>query len=197
MRDIDVRKALGRQVLKEHNSDPNTLVVHELGILGGASRVDIAVVNGLLHGIEIKSDKDTLERLDRQADAYNRVFDKVTIVCGPKHIDSVTMQVPDWWGVKLAVPGPRGGIEFSQQRFPKQNREVIPSSLVSLLWRDEALSILELYGADKGVRSKSKAIIYDRLADVVPLGELRHLTRCRLKAREGWRSAPQQNVSGG
>lgn len=63
MRDRDVRQALHRKVLKEHHGDADTLVLDELGLRHGTCRVDIAVVNGYLHGYEIKSDSDTLERL--------------------------------------------------------------------------------------------------------------------------------------
>ncbi|KEO59411.1 sce7726 family protein [Thalassospira permensis] len=188
MKDIDVRQALERQVLREHNADPDTLVVHELGVLGGASRVDIAVVNGTLHGIEIKSERDTLDRLAGQSEAYSLVFDKVTIVCGAKHLSKVENFVPEWWGIKVATAGPRGGIELSQQRFPKLNRSLDPEALASLLWKDEALSILEKYGAAKGVRSKNKAAIYRRLSESLSLDVLRDCVRDCLKAREGWRS---------
>jgi hypothetical protein len=66
VRDRDVRQALHRKVLKEHHGDANTLVVDELGLRHGTCRVDIAVVNGFIHGYEIKSDADTLERLPRR-----------------------------------------------------------------------------------------------------------------------------------
>ncbi|MEQ5776308.1 sce7726 family protein [Thalassospira sp. NFXS8] len=188
MRDIDVRQALERQVLRDHNADPNTLVVHELGVLGGASRVDIAVVNGSLHGIEIKSDKDTLGRLSEQSRAYSRIFDKVTIVCGERHFEKVEECVPAWWGIKVAVSGPRGGIEFSQERFPKLNRSQEPEALASLLWKDEALDVLEKHGVAKGVRSKNKAAIYRRLAECLSVDILRDAVRDRLKTRVGWRS---------
>jgi hypothetical protein len=55
VRDRDVREALHRKVLKEHHGDADTLVLDELGLRHGTCRVDIAVVNGYLHGYEIKS----------------------------------------------------------------------------------------------------------------------------------------------
>src|SRR5690242_17854466 len=66
LRDRDVRKALKSKLLREHIADPRTLVLDELGLRHGACRVDIAVVNGSMHGYEIKSDSDTLERLPSQ-----------------------------------------------------------------------------------------------------------------------------------
>ena len=86
MRDRDVRKALHHKVLKEHHGDTNTLVLDELGLRHGVARVDVAVVNGYLHGFEIKSDSDTLDRLPSQVTIYNAVLDRATLVVGEKHI---------------------------------------------------------------------------------------------------------------
>jgi hypothetical protein len=57
-------------------------IIEELGVVHGKSRIDIAVINGLMHGYEIKSDKDTLQRLPEQMNMYNSVFNKVTLVVG-------------------------------------------------------------------------------------------------------------------
>lgn len=56
MRDIDVRNALRRKVLKKHEGEADTRVLDELGLRHGVARIDIAVVNGWLHGFEIKSE---------------------------------------------------------------------------------------------------------------------------------------------
>ncbi len=85
MRDSDVRKALHSRVLRDHHNDPNTLVLNELGLRHGACRVDVAVVNGSLHGYELKSDMDTLERLPAQVGLYGKVLDKATLVVGARH----------------------------------------------------------------------------------------------------------------
>ena len=61
MRDVDVRRAVHNKILRHHHGQDDTLVLDELGLLGGDTRVDIAVVNGKIHGYELKSDRDTLE----------------------------------------------------------------------------------------------------------------------------------------
>lgn len=143
MRDRDVREALRHKVLAEHTRDPDTLVIDELGVAHGSARVDIAVVNGRLHGYEIKSDADTLLRLPNQALAYSAVFDRVTIVAGSKHADHLEAVVPAWWGIKIATKGPRGAVNFAERRAPRRNPSIAPLELAQLLWRDEALAILE------------------------------------------------------
>lgn len=187
MRDRDVRDALRRKVLAEHTRDPGTLVIDELGISHGSARVDIAVVNGRLHGYEIKSDADTLQRLPMQAQAYNSVFDRVTIVAGSKHAAHLEDAIPQWWGIKIASQGPRGAVHFTDQRPPRRNPGILPLELARLLWRDEAQAILEAR-AVRGVKGKNRAALYQLLVTHLTLNELRDAVRAALKVREGWRS---------
>lgn len=64
----------------------------------GACRVDVCVINGHLHGYEIKSDVDTLRRLPLQQQFYSDVLDKATIVVGQRHLDHALETLPAWWG---------------------------------------------------------------------------------------------------
>jgi hypothetical protein len=74
--DVAIRPALRSRLLVEHAHDPETVLIEELGLRRGLVRVDIAVVNGLLHGYEIKSDRDSLRRLAKQVDVYSAVLDR-------------------------------------------------------------------------------------------------------------------------
>lgn len=196
MRDRDVREALRRKVLADHLRDANTLVVEELGLAHGEARVDIAVVNGRLHGFEIKSDADNLQRLPGQIAAYNAVFDRVTIVVGRKHLEGVDKLVPAWWGIKLAIAGERGAVHFEEIRPPRKNVKIQPLDLARLLWRGEALNLLEARGRAR-VRSKGREELYAVIASEVPLDELRGFVRAALKARANWRSDTPREPCGG
>jgi hypothetical protein len=66
--DFDIRLALHAKRLRRLKTHPNTLVIDELGLAHAKSRIDVAVINGCIHGYEIKSDKDTLDRLSKQID---------------------------------------------------------------------------------------------------------------------------------
>lgn len=196
MRDIDVRQALWRKVLADHIRDPRTRVVPELGVAYGEARVDIAVVNGRLHGFEIKSDSDTLARLPAQIEAYNRVFDRVTLVVGRKHIDSVMVFIPDWWGIKIATLGVRKAVHFTDLRPSSQNPGIDGASLAALLWRDEALAVLSARQM-KGIKSKTRPQLAAILAETLPLKELGQAVREAIKSREGWRSDAPQDTNVG
>jgi hypothetical protein len=187
VRDRDVRQALHRKVLKKHHGDTNTLVLDELGLRHGTCRVDIAVVSGYLHGYEIKSDADTLERLPGQVSIYGDVLDRATLVVGERHVEKAKSKIPDWWGIKVAIGGPRGGIDFETERPVKMNSGINAVALAELLWRPETVEILRELGAPERLLRKPRAILYKYLADVVELDELRALIRQRLKARARWR----------
>lgn len=187
MHDRDVRNALHRKVLREHHGEADTRVLDELGIRHGAARVDIAVINGELHGFEIKSDADTLVRLSNQVALYNDVFDRVTIVVGQKHAEKINPEIPDWWGVRVATEGSRGGIHFKEARKAKMNPTINPIALAELLWRDEVVEELIEMGECGAILKKPRAILYKHLASIMELDELRDLVRRRLKVRANWR----------
>jgi len=69
MNDAQIRIATKRALFAQHMGDAETVILEELGIQHGLSRIDLAVVNGELNGFELKSDKDTLARLPEQAES--------------------------------------------------------------------------------------------------------------------------------
>ncbi|WP_242623454.1 sce7726 family protein [Pseudonocardia sediminis] len=186
MRDSDVRAALVSQVLAAHFSQPDTLVRHELGIRAGRRRIDVAVVNGEISGWEIKSDEDTLARLAGQVEAYGQVLDRATLVTTPRWVDPATAKIPAWWGVTV-VETIGSAIVVRELRPSADNSEAVdPMSLAQLLWRDEALAELRLRQQARGLSSKARHYVWQRLAVVLALDELRAVVRARLKARSDW-----------
>jgi hypothetical protein len=193
--DADVRRAL-RAKLREEHSEPGTRIIEELGLGEGIVRIDVAVVNGQLLGYEIKSDRDTLDRLPDQAALYNAVFDEVVLVTGKRHRAAASRVVPRWWGVVVAEVSSAGDVLLTPKRKPRPNRNVDPGVLVRLLWREEALQLLEQRDAARGFRSKPRADIYAKVLELLPPNDLRERVREILKLREGWRSAESRASRG-
>lgn len=197
MDDKQIRKALKQKVLTAHARAPDTRIIDELGLDHGAARVDVALVNGILHGFEIKSERDTLNRLPGQMPIYNSVLDRVTLVTCARHAEAVLQAVPSWWGVKVAEVGPRGGTWFHSLQRPRNNPSLQPLAIARLLWRDEALMLLEQIGEARGLVGKPRATLYARLAEAAPLKLLRSYVRERLKKRITWRAHPRLASGGG
>ncbi|MCL5289695.1 MAG: sce7726 family protein [Firmicutes bacterium] len=161
-RDRDVRQKLHEVLSREFLCDDDTIIIDELGLCQGEARIDIAVINGSLHGYEIKSDSDTLERLPRQVDIYNKVLDYITIVTGKNHIDKINDLVPSWWGIQQVEKVSKDKVNMQTIREPGINPEVDPYSLAQLLWKEEALELLTIFGMEKGYISKSRKVIWKR-----------------------------------
>ncbi|OLP60326.1 hypothetical protein BJF93_15325 [Xaviernesmea oryzae] len=186
MRDRDVRESVWRWLELAHAGDSDTLMLDELGILNGATRIDIAVINGQIEGYELKSERDTLDRLPAQRDLYNLVLDRISLVVAENHREAAEEIIPDWWGLAVASSC-LGRVEVTRERLPEMNPGLDAATLASLLWRDEALAVLERYGAARGVRSKPREALYERLAVSLDLNVVRAEVRSALKARAGWR----------
>ena len=195
MNDRDIRAALKDELLHRYTNDENTLVLDELGLRHGAARIDLVVVNDRLHGYEIKSDCDSLKRLPDQIRVYTSIMDRVTLVVGYRHAYNALRMVPEWWGIRLAEKKKRNGmVVLSNARFPLDNPGVDLNAVVALLWRNEALNILEEMGAAKVVRSKTRTDIYRRLVEMSDPEYLRAKVRQQLKSRVGWRvDVPQKS----
>jgi len=146
--------------------------------LFGDARIDLAVVNGKLHGYEIKSDADTLKRLPAQAEVYSAVFDLVTIVVGEHHLDTVRAIVPECGASSRRHQGTGNafGASGTEAKSITESDGYRPTALAA-----EALSLLREASLDCGVKSKPREAIYGRLVESFPLGELRRLVRCQLR----------------
>jgi hypothetical protein len=192
MTDGDIRHALRANLLEQHRGDRSTILIEELGLRHGAVRADVVVVNGLLHGFEIKSDLDTLRRLPRQVEYYSSVLARATLVVGYRLLDRALTLLPGWWGVILAKPGKEIHVELDPIRRAEENPQLSPLALAKLLWREEALTALRYAGAADGLSSKPRAHLYQRLADTTDLRCLQSLVCAALKARTSWRPAAPQ-----
>ncbi len=182
IRDAEVRPALRRYLQQEESAYSNTLVIEELGLCQGQARIDLLTVSGVLHGYEIKSNRDRLTRLASQAATYSRVLDRVTLVVCPRHVEAALQLVPNWWGV-LLVRGSVEAISLDQIRPADENPDQDPRALVELLWRAEALELLAHHNAAAGVRSKPRPAVWDRVCEVLDVTEIRSEVRHRLKTR--------------
>jgi hypothetical protein len=185
-RDIDVRLKLRARVAADFSADAGSLIVDELCILDGDCRIDLAVVNGELHGYEIKSDADTLDRLHSQAAAYNAVFDRITLVAGSRHAGKAFAAVPQWWGLITAI-SERGRVVLRPERPAAANPQLDPVAIASLLWREEVAAVLKERCGGHGLSGHRRPLLRKLLAGLMPLEDLRAVVRSALQQRKDWR----------
>lgn len=187
MNDVEIRQNFHRKILRRQHAHKGTLVIDELGLNHGKCRADIAVVNGQFVGYEIKSNNDSLRRLEEQVKSYSAVFDRVSIIVGNRYIDSIQDYIPDWWGVIVSARGPRGAVNFDLIRKAQTNKNIDPISIAKLLWRNEAEEILMQKKMPSKILRQPRAILYECLVDVLNTCELRKIVRKYLKNRRNWR----------
>ena len=99
-----------------------------MDVCSGCARIDIAVINGKIHGFEIKSEQDNLERLPSQVELYSKVFDTITIVAAENHFNKLNEIIPNWWGIYCIVKN-KSGAALKTKRRPRENKEIDVLSL--------------------------------------------------------------------
>jgi hypothetical protein len=191
LKDADLRTAALGRLLAHAANAPDTLVVNELGLAHGASRVDIAVINGHIRGVEIKAEADSLERLPRQVAAYGQVVDRATLIADERHLPAALSLLPDWWGVISARRAANGAVVFRRLRAERTNRATDPMTVARLLWREEVRAILEAQGCDARLLRAPRAVLYAELVSRYPKRKLAGLVRAALKDRGNWRDRPR------
>ncbi len=176
-----LRRSLHRRLMAQYQSEPDTLIVDELGLCQGIARVDVAVINGQLHGYEIKSERDSLRRLGTQAVHYNRVFDRVTLVCSGRHVSNALEIIPSWWGVLQVISTTRN-LAFEFVRAEQGNPQRDARAMAEFLWSEAAIALLEQRQALRGLRGKPRAALWDKICELLSIDELAAAVCAHLKA---------------
>lgn len=187
LRDRCIRQALVKKRLRKHLSQPDTLLIHELGLAHARNRIDVATLNGAIHGYEIKSEQDSLDRLPRQLETYCQTLQKLTLIVAARHVDHALDMVPDWVGVWKVSAGPRGGVHFNVCQEGRRNRNVDLFLLAHLLWRDEAQSYLAQRGAAAKELRAPRAELYRQLVEDVTEQQLVAFIKSSMMQRRAWR----------
>jgi len=187
VKDCEIRAAAHGTLLRHARACPDTIVLDELGVDHGACRIDIAVINGHIRGLEIKADADVLDRLPGQVAAYGAVVDRATLIASPRHIARALPLLPEWWGVMSAEQLASGTIAFRTVRRERANRSVDPLTLARLLWRPEAAAILRSLGTSEKHLREPRETLYRMLIKALPRRVLAERVRHTLKVREAWR----------
>ncbi|MCT9871624.1 sce7726 family protein [Paenarthrobacter aurescens] len=139
MRDEYVyRNALTEKILLGRHSLNTATMLRE--VRTGASKADVVVLNGTSTAYEIKSERDSLARLDNQLNSYRNVFAAVNVVASPLHVRDVLAKVPDDVGVISLSTRFTLQTEREAQNRPDRTS---PLLVLELLRVDEALAILK------------------------------------------------------
>lgn len=85
------------------NFDDSVIIGHEVmyGSLGKFADI-VLLYKGDTYAVEIKSDADSLSRIDGQIHEYQKMFNYVIVVCGEKYLPQLREKLPSGVGLCLA-----------------------------------------------------------------------------------------------
>lgn len=171
-----VRTALIRHVA----AAGSTQAISEFWIPPTNERADLVVLDRAMRAFEIKTARDSLNRLARQVEAYSRLFDECSLVVDDAHIERAMETVPCWWGV-LRIQAESRIIRFETVRRAGTNPGLDPAVLVRLLWSEEARSALALHGE---VMVRERHELWRELLRRLDLDALRRTVRNAIARRD-------------
>jgi hypothetical protein len=181
----EILVAVEAKLRHQHRRHP-TVYRREWSIGVGATRVDIAAINGTITGCEIKSAQDNFGRLGSQMRLYSAVLDTaILVVEGETAAARAEGLLPDWWGIWSARRSPNSAV-LDVLRSAGANPAPDALAVAQLLWRDEAYQVLDHRGLGRGLRKATRWRLWQVLADKLPLPELQLEVREAIKARPGW-----------
>lgn len=133
----------------------------------GRARADVVMVTSSdIYGIEIKSDKDSYTRLDKQVKNYNLYYDYNIVAVGSSHGLHIKEHVPDFWGI-ITIEEVDRVLDFYMLRKPAPNPKLKAERKISILWRPELQRMLQKNKLPK-YNDKSKLFVQKKLLEKVP-----------------------------
>jgi len=163
-----------------HTEEKGSVFINEFGVNWARARADIAVINGFIHLIEIKSSHDSLGRLDRQIKLFLPYAEKTTVVVADKHYKKVAEKVPSFVGIYVVK---EDRLEIDRKPMI---REISPQALAEYWWAEE-LKVL-LGRLVKGAHRMSVDALRRHLIKLTTPEILCKLTKQNLKHRYSKRS---------
>jgi hypothetical protein len=91
------KAALTHKILLGKHSLHTASMLNEFRV--GECKADLAILNGTSTVYEVKSERDSLSRLERQVTAYGNVFAQVYVIAAADHVEAVISSVPGYVGI--------------------------------------------------------------------------------------------------
>ncbi len=138
------RAALTHNLLLGKHSLRTASLLTEFRI--GACKADMIILNGTGTVYEIKSDRDSLVRLDNQIHNYKKAFSKVYVIAGEMHLEEILERTPKEVGVLSLVRWNR--ISTIREAIEDAN-SICSSTICESLRLNESLEILRELGINE------------------------------------------------
>jgi hypothetical protein len=135
------KAALVRKILLGRHSLQTASMLNEFRV--GGCKADLVILNGTATAYEVKSERDSLTRLQRQIAAYTTVFSRVYVITAETHVSSVMNSLP----AEIGVLQLKSRHHISTLREAADNPEhTCPAAIFDSIRNSEARLILQAHG---------------------------------------------------
>ncbi|MCS4247532.1 sce7726 family protein [Pseudomonas sp. BIGb0164] len=162
-------------------SSGDAVLINEMVFSHGTRRADLAVVNENLHAFEIKSDLDTLRRLDGQVSDYSSRFDKLILVVSGKFVEHA-LQSNEKIGVWKASLNSNGKVQLRVIRPGRIERVRNISFLCDFLLKSELIELIRAHMGYTNLSRLSRESLTE-LASDIPISIIRGFVLRAIKVR--------------
>ncbi|WP_196794101.1 sce7726 family protein [Corynebacterium durum] len=157
--DYVYRTALIQKILLGRHSLNTATLLNETRI--GRRKVDLGILNGTSTAYEIKSERDSLNRLLPQLSSYEKVFARVNVVTSENHLKHITELAPKHVG--LILLSKRFTLQTIREASEDPNR-LDSLSILDVLRTSEAKDVLA--NLERGIPEVPNTQIRTELAGV-------------------------------
>jgi hypothetical protein len=135
------KAALVRKILLGRHSLRTASMLTEFRV--GECKADLAILNGTATVYEVKSERDSLARLQRQIAAYTTVFSRVYVITAETYANAVMTSVPEQVGILQL--NSRHQISTLREAVDRPER-TSATAIFDSIRTDEARLILQAHG---------------------------------------------------
>ncbi len=162
---------------------PDARIIHELVVRQGSCRIDLAAVTpSRIILVEIKSERDVLSRLDKQAAEARQVADLFKIVVAEKHLTKARDMMG--WSYVVAEDELARDLASSWTGKKLMTTPCNAPARLEMLWAAELRAVAE----SGGKAARGESIL--RASEYFSGGEVRRRVCSALRAREFPRADP-------
>lgn len=161
LREADYKIATVKWLFEKGYLQNDAVLINELPVDNFNRRADLVVANGKLHAFEIKSDVDSLVRLEGQINSYLSFFDKVTVVCSRKHANKAKEILPRNVGIIELNVEKSGEVKLKINRRGQAKNIEDPRCFLSFVEKKNIVSSLKKRGISCTI-GESRESLYEK-----------------------------------
>jgi hypothetical protein len=135
------------------------IIIFEMNV--NKSRTDLCKINGHSTVYEIKTDLDSVVRLERQLEDYAAVFEEIYLICSQKRYQQLIEKLPSHVGVYVYTIKRSGNIKFVMKKKAHSHVELNAEQQLESLTYSELLKTYPVQeSSDKGTLIQSILHLY-------------------------------------